>query len=65
MKNWKRRFFVLTELSFSYYKTLEVSEGCDRCDWCVGVSMVRGVIGVCEYGKECVGVSVVRGMICA
>jgi len=25
MKNWKRRFFVLTELSLGYYKTLDVS----------------------------------------
>ena len=25
MKNWKRRFFVLTEASLAYYKTFEVS----------------------------------------
>ena len=25
MKNWKRRFFVLTEISLGYYKTIEVS----------------------------------------
>lgn len=24
MKNWKRRFFVLTEISLGYYKTIEV-----------------------------------------
>ena len=26
MKNWKRRFFVLTEVSLGYYKTIEEAD---------------------------------------
>lgn len=26
MKNWKRRFFVLTEVSLGYYKSIEDAE---------------------------------------
>ena len=50
MRNWKRRFFVLTEASLGYYKSIEVS-GCSVAYLPVMVTLWGALVCFCLVYK--------------